>query len=464
MEPIRSDEEMRAHQEYPEVFSLPTLIDDFFVPKPVSTTRPLHQRRPSGQKGRAEITPEEQVSSVCAALLPGEARAFREALPMAQADHAPGDQRCEPLSWGAHVTAIFEAIPDSLTLYDHEGRLVYANQAAWKLFALNRRAGMSSLKLRELARLFQVRDEDGKPLPYEWWSLARILHGEQIPEARAEKTLIRSLDGHDLLLSESGCPLYSGNHQLMGAALISKTARATEQLQDDFLALIAHELRSPLTTLLGYTEILRQKTERGAGGKLAGWQIEALETISRDAMQLVELTNDLLDVARLRAGVLEVHRCDADLVALAQRVVTRVQARARRHTISLQTTARHIVGALDVQGIERVLTNLLSNAVKYSPDASEILLTITEGPDAQVVVLAIHDQGIGIPKSQQPHIFRRFFRADNARARGIDGTGLGLYLCRALIELHNGRLWFESAEGKGSTFYVALPLMESQAP
>ncbi|HEU5368239.1 MAG TPA: ATP-binding protein, partial [Ktedonobacterales bacterium] len=140
------------------------------------------------------------------------------------------------------------------------------------------------------------------------------------------------------------------------------------------------------------------------------------------------------------------------------------QARARRHTISLQTAALHSATSLDVQSIERVLTNLLSNAVKYSPEASEILLTITEDPDAGMVVLAVRDRGIGIPESQQPHIFRRFFRADNARARGIDGTGLGLHLCRALVELHAGRIWFESAEGTGSTFYVALPLMADQAP
>ncbi len=375
----------------------------------------------------------------------------------------PGEGDADQLSSVInHVEMIFDAITDSLTIYNREGHLLHANQAAIGLLALNRCPQIGSLKLGELAQLLHVRDEAGKPLPRERWALARILNGEQLADACVAKTLIRALDGRDVLLSESGAPLYDANHQLIGAVLLSKTVTAAEQQTEDFISLAAHELRIPLTTLLGYTEMLKQQTGGRMGAELAEWQMEALETITHDVTRLVELTNDLLDIARLPSWPLEVQRYTADLTALVQRVVTRTQTKTTRHRLSTRIASFPITASFDVQSIERVLTNLISNALKYSPPGSEILLTVAANQEARVATLAVRDQGIGIPESQQPRIFSRFFRADNAKALGIEGTGLGLYLCRALIELHNGHIWFESVEGEGSTFSISLPLVPGQ--
>ena len=135
-----------------------------------------------------------------------------------------------------------------------------------------------------------------------------------------------------------------------------------------------------------------------------------------------------------------------------------------RHHLSLLTPSEYLVVDVDPRHIEQVLSNLISNAIKYSPTGGPVEVTLREEAKTKIALLSIRDTGIGIPVQQQARIFGRFERADNARAYGIGGTGLGLYLCRELIERHGGRIWFESAEGQGLTFFVALPTLEDASP
>jgi signal transduction histidine kinase len=114
---------------------------------------------------------------------------------------------------------------------------------------------------------------------------------------------------------------------------------------------------------------------------------------------------------------------------------------------------------VDPRRMEQVLSNLLGNAIKYSPAGGAIEITLQEDGETKTALLSVRDAGIGIPTDQQARIFGRFERADNARAHGIGGTGLGLYLCREIVERHEGRIWFESVEGEGSTFFIALPIL-----
>jgi signal transduction histidine kinase len=158
------------------------------------------------------------------------------------------------------------------------------------------------------------------------------------------------------------------------------------------------------------------------------------------------------------------------LVALARRVLRRLQGATTRHTLELTTPNEFVVVDIDVGRIEQVLTNLVHNALKYSPAGGKITVTVTDEPSVGghpgYAMLSVHDSGIGIPASDQARLFGRFARAENARTGGIEGTGLGLFLCRELVERHGGRIWFESTthpKHHGTTFYLTLPLVKDES-
>ncbi|MEO7021216.1 MAG: PAS domain-containing sensor histidine kinase [Ktedonobacteraceae bacterium] len=246
--------------------------------------------------------------------------------------------------------------------------------------------------------------------------------------------------------------------RIYGAAQDITERKETDQQKDDFICIAAHELRTPIALVRGFAQTLLVQTARGKGPPLAAWQEKALTGLDLATQRLSAFTDDLLDMARLQAGQLELRWEPTDLVALAQRVVTWQQLTTEHHTLTLVPVVERLVMQVDPRRMEQVLNNLVSNAIKYSPDGGAIEVTIRVDAGTPTALLAVRDHGIGIPVRQQAHIFSRFVQADNARTSGIAGTGLGLYLCRELVERHQGQIWLDSDEGQGSTFFVALPL------
>lgn len=234
--------------------------------------------------------------------------------------------------------------------------------------------------------------------------------------------------------------------------------KEAECLKDEFIGIAAHELRQPLAVLKGMIGTLLFQTARGHGPKLADWQEEMLQDLDTATDRLVHLTNDLLDASRLQAGQLILHLTATNLVRLCQSVVERSQKIMTLHQLALHTDQPHLEAVIDPQRIEQVLSNVLTNATRYSPQGGSVTVTLRHPEDTlQEVEICVQDEGLGIPRHQQAQIFGRFVRADNVQATGIRGTGLGLYLCRTLVEQHGGRIWFESEEGKGTTFFLRLP-------
>jgi signal transduction histidine kinase len=229
-------------------------------------------------------------------------------------------------------------------------------------------------------------------------------------------------------------------------------------LKDDFIGIAAHELRNPLAVLQGFAQLLQAQSTRDGGVALTTDQQESLDGILQSAKRLGELTDDLLDVTRLQAGRLQLHQEPTDLVMLVRRVVKRFQMTVERHRCNVEARADVLVVSIDIQRLEQVINNILNNAVKYSPEGDSVQIRLWEDYENKSAVVSIKDDGIGIPVQQQLRIFGRFMRADNVRAHGIHGTGLGLYLSRELVERHGGRIWFHSVEGQGTTFFISLPL------
>ncbi len=375
----------------------------------------------------------------------------------------------------ALLQLILDELPISIYLVrGHNARLVLANKAATAILGANWPINlpMEDFLLQNSIRIFGT---DGRELPPEQFATLRAVQNHETVHHHQE--VIRHPDGIALPVLVNAVALNAEVFDILpfdiqreqpatgaepAAIVVHQDVTAlkdSERLKDEFIGVAAHELRTPLAILKGFSQTLIVQTARGRGPKLVEWQTEALLAIDQATSRMVELIDDLLDVTRLQARRLEFYMEPNDIVALTRRVLTRQQITTEQHTLSLATSFEHLVVQIDPRRIEQVLNNLINNAIKYSPKGGPITVTITADTTQQMAIISIRDSGIGIPRNQQAHVFGRFVRADNARTHGIGGTGLGLYLSRELVEHHGGHIWFESVEDQGSTFSITLPLV-----
>jgi signal transduction histidine kinase len=232
-------------------------------------------------------------------------------------------------------------------------------------------------------------------------------------------------------------------------------ASASLRERDEFIAMASHELKTPLTALRGFAEILQRR----------GTYVERMvEGIIIQTRRLDRLIRNMLDLSLAESGHLQLEHAPVDLVALAREVAEQTQLLTRQHTVQLELPEQPIIGAWDAGRLEQVLQNLLTNAVKYSPDGGEIRVRVEDlGPAARV---SIADQGIGIAPEAASQIFNRFYRTHEAVSSQAGGFGLGLPIARMIVEAHRGCVEVESRLGAGSTFTVTLPYApaETEAP
>lgn len=356
-----------------------------------------------------------------------------------------------------------------------EARLVLANHAATTLWGTEWHTGQPMLDFLSSnhIRLF---DMSGQVLPPDAFATLRALHeGKTVfqhqeiishPDGTSLPVLVNAvaLDQHLLagLGTGEGSRHISSTEPAALVVIQDVTAlKEAEQLKDHFLGLVAHELRNPLAAIKGFATMLLRHSTGDKGTPLTDWQREALAEIDMATNRLNQLTEDLLDVVRLQERRLVLHYELIDLVDLIRRVITHIGQSSDGYQLTFSTSLSHLPAQMDGRRIEQVLTNLLINAMKYSPDGGSVEITLEPVPGGQQVLISVRDQGIGIPQAEQAHIFGRFVRASNSQTHRISGTGLGLYLCRELISLHGGEIWFESTEGAGSTFFLRLPLSQS---
>jgi signal transduction histidine kinase len=226
--------------------------------------------------------------------------------------------------------------------------------------------------------------------------------------------------------------------------------READRLKDEFVALVSHDLRTPLTSITGYLE-LAQEEELGDEVR------QYLSVVERNAQRLLELVNDLLFVARLQAGQLSLERDDVDLGEVVRDAVAAIEAHRAGKEIRLTTALAPVPRVHADRGrLLQLLDNLLSNAVKFTPAGGEVHVVLANTGGR--VRLEVSDSGIGISPEDQRRLFERFFRGSAAIERQLPGTGLGLYISRAIAEAHDGTLEVSSELGRGSTFCVQLPL------
>jgi PAS domain S-box-containing protein len=232
-----------------------------------------------------------------------------------------------------------------------------------------------------------------------------------------------------------------------------KEAEAAVRLRDTFLSVAAHELKTPLTTLLGNAQLLQRRAARDAIMTRATRR--AVDVIASQAGRLNKMIAALLDASRIETGQLSIERERLDLCALAQRVVGEIRPSLERHTIVCDAPDEAVIVEGDELRLEQVLQNLIQNAIKYSPNGGTVTVRVERRGDSAAV--SVSDQGIGIPAQALPKLFRRFYRASNVEDQHISGMGIGLYVVKEIVALHGGDVEAESVEGQGSTFRISLP-------
>ncbi len=251
--------------------------------------------------------------------------------------------------------------------------------------------------------------------------------------------------------------------------MATRTGAAQAELRDavrvreEFLSVASHELRTPLTPLKGFAALTLQRLEKRGDFPEREWLLKALRSMSRQTERLVRLVDDLLDTARIQGGRFELERQRVDLVPVVREVLERFELRGESVLrFELEVPEGPVEGVWDAPRLDQVVTNLLSNAVRYSPQGGTVRISLVM--EATHVELRVRDEGIGIPAESVQGLFKPFARASNATSRHFGGLGLGLFICREIVERHGGLIWAESPGAQqGSCFHVRLPRALAEA-
>lgn len=238
--------------------------------------------------------------------------------------------------------------------------------------------------------------------------------------------------------------------------LSNQQLKRLDEAKNEFISMASHQLRTPLTSIKGYLDMLLQEDF----GKLTPTQKAVLAEAFSSSERMVQLINDFLSVSRLQTGKFILNRRETDLAILLGEQISMMGILAKQRDLNLKVKIAKNLPKLyvDAEKLSQVMINMIDNALYYSREKSTIAVNLQR--DGENIVFTVKDSGIGVPKSEQSCLFQKFFRASNARKRRPDGTGVGLFLARKIILLHGGSMIFESVEGRGSTFGFCLPILQ----
>ena len=268
-------------------------------------------------------------------------------------------------------------------------------------------------------------------------------------------------DGLPCSVNVTYIPHLDDKHQVKGFfALTSDISdrKAIERMKDEFIAVVSHELRTPLTSLHSALKILAT----GRLGKLSTDGQQMLEIADENTERLVRLVNNVLDLQRIESGEVQMEKQIRNVAALMIQATEAMQPMAQQHGVILAVKPIDVAILVDCDYIVQALTNLLSNAIKFSSPDNTVWLTVEL--QEQAVLFSVRDEGQGIPLDKLETIFERFQQVDSSDSRRKGGTGLGLTICRKIIEQHDGKIWAESVLGQGSTFSFTIPLTPFAPP
>ncbi|MBN1661124.1 MAG: PAS domain-containing protein [Anaerolineae bacterium] len=343
------------------------------------------------------------------------------------------------------LSAIIENSAEGVMIVDPEGRVEVFNRALSRMTGIDAALALG----KPASDVLGLRDRQGQPIALPHPPRRRASAVEQ--RLYVEGDVVRR-SGPPVAVGVTATPLYDPEGALARTILnvVDITRfRQAEELKSTFVSVVSHELKTPVALIKGYAETLRRED--------AQWDRETvrdgLDVIAEEADHLTHLIDSLLEASRIQAGGLKLQPTDVNLPRLAEKIVDAYRTQTRIHTFELDFPPDFPAVWGDPERLREVLTNLVSNAVKYSPDGGRVW--VGGRTDRTGVTVYVADQGIGIPAEEQARIFDRFHRVPSGQH--TDGTGLGLYLVKAIIEAHGGRVSVESVPERGSIFIFTLP-------
>jgi PAS domain S-box-containing protein len=345
------------------------------------------------------------------------------------------------------MDAAFTVLPDGVIVLDAEGRVTDVNPAIARILGCSESEAIG----RTCHELMEWHDANGRLAAPEGWPSPAKLRGTRaiVPQPAA----VRRIDGERIPVTVSGGYTRNREGRITGAVLAIRPPTRNMRRNPsgmEIVSTVSHELRSPLTSVKGYTSLMLNRWERLADDQ----KRMMLEQVNHDADRVTRLITELLDISRLETGRLILRKQLIDLPKLAATVVEKVTMEYPELDATTDFPPEFPQVYADPDKIEQVLTNLVENACKY---ASPRGLRIDGALEPGAVSVGVHDRGEGIPRSDLPKVFTKFFRREVGRPTG---SGLGLWISRGLVESHGGELRAESNVGQGSTFRFTLPLID----
>jgi len=349
----------------------------------------------------------------------------------------------------AYAEAIVETVREPLLILDENLRIKTANKAFFDDFQVTKKETYNKL-------IFDLGNGQWN-IPELKKLLKEILPKNSYFESFEVTHKFESIGTRTMILNARRIVLEGHKTELVLLAIEDNThEKIIEKHKDDFIGIASHELKTPLTSAKLFVQILQKHYEDTKDAK----SIYMLDKVAKQIDRMEHMMASFLNVYSLQNGKLDLHKEYFSFDDLLKDILETFKYSAESHTIKhLGKIPKKIYA--DKERISQVLINLITNAIKYSPKANKVM--ITSKKTGSNITISVQDFGMGIPKEQQGMVFDRFFRADGKEQNKIEGLGLGLYISHEIISAHKGKMWVESTEGKGSTFYFTLPLSQNKS-
>lgn len=361
-------------------------------------------------------------------------------------------ERAEATTREKKLEAVLQSISEGVVVLDANHRIYLFNDSALKMLGLSSNEILGKMFSEVIDFRDEVTDESRNAL------VEKAFQGESITSHIG--SVLKRKDGKLIPVNESASPIFNEQKEVQRVVIVFRDAteqRKIDKMRSEFVSVVSHQLRTPLTSINWYVELLN---DPDASQNLNDAQKESIQRIGEGNQRMINLVNDLLNVSRIETGrnfTLKPEK--ADIVSLVSEVIDEQRIIAEKKGMKIifdNKGINELMLNIDKEKIRQVMMNLLSNAVKYSLPNTEVLLRF--GKDEVFIYLDFIDSGIGIPEDQQGRVFEKFFRADNAVTQQTEGTGLGMYIGKSIARAHGGDITFYSKLSEGSTFTLKLPL------